>query len=94
MGARQHDQAVRLRLAGMQRRGAGGQRLEPFGADLGAALVLVGEPGLRQQLAQLQVAGVVLGQQQRREGRSRLSSLVIQRRRRSPLDALARPPVE
>jgi hypothetical protein len=64
LGAGQHDQAIRLVMVGMQFRATRGQRFEPFDAHLGAALVLVGEPGLRQQIAQLQVAGVVLGQQQ------------------------------
>ena len=37
---------------------------QPLGAHLGAALVLVGQPGARQQFAQLQVAHAVLRQQQ------------------------------
>jgi hypothetical protein len=53
---------------------AGRQRFQPLDADLGAALVLVGQPGLRQQIAQLQVAGAVLRQQQQAE---RLVAVVV-----------------
>lgn len=72
--ARQHDQRVGLVLLRMQRGDGGGQRFQPFDADLGAALVLVGQPRLGQQLAQLQVAGVVLGEDEQAE---RLFAVVV-----------------
>ena len=40
------------------------QGLEPVDANLRTAAMLIGQPGTRQQFAQLQITGVVLHQQQ------------------------------
>ena len=54
--ARQCDQAARRALPL--------QVFQPFGADFGAPAMLVGQPCLGQQFAQLQVAGTIFHQQQ------------------------------